>query len=737
MILKYPAFLTCVFAIAFYSCNTNRSSNEEMKDLLAAINKSEYSSKNRYCSEAIMASCDSIINASNDPTEIIKAKMMKANEYLQAGNEQQAIELYKTILKKADIDELVEIKKGLAIAFLRLGERTNCLHNHSGESCVFPISNIGVHADQTGSRQAIDLYQQLLNSDLGDKESKWLLNIAYMTLGEYPRSVPAAYLIKDLNVDTAYKVEPFLDLATKLGLDTKDLGGGNITDDIDNDGYLDIITSSWSLDEGMHYFKNNGNGSFTDLSASSGLKEIVGGINLMQTDYNNDGLKDIFVLRGGWKGIFGKEPASLLKNNGNGTFTDVTKQCGLMSLHPTQTATWADFNNDGWLDVFIGYESLGGDETPCRFYINNKNGTFSDVSASAGCNFIGFVKGVTAGDYNNDGLTDIFISAFTGPKLFKNDGLKNGGVHFTDVSLSAGLANDQMRSFATWFWDYNNDGWPDILACDYEFKTSLAAYAAMEAIYKNAGNGGRLYLFKNNQNGSFTDVSAEAGLTKIVYAMGANFGDIDNDGYPDMYFGTGNPLYQSLIPNKLFRNMEGKGFADVTKSARVGNLQKGHGVTFSDIDNDGDEDIYIEMGGAFKGDAYQNSLYVNPGQNNNHWISVLLQGVTCNRLAIGAHIKLSFKEKGVQRNVYEDVNSGGSFGANPLRQHIGIGRAELIDSLVITWPGIKKTQVFKNIRPDQFLTIKEGSDSVTVSALRKINFLTGSSEAIICAPPTK
>lgn len=736
MVLKIFRNFACILFIFLLGCSSEKSPDEEMKALVAAINKSQYSADNRYCSGAIIASCNAVIKYSVKPSEILEARIRKAHALLQDGDEPNAIDLFKELLKEVDAGDRLEIQKGLAIAFLRSGEKTNCLHNHSGESCVFPISGNGVHSDQAGSRQAVELYQQILQQDIGDLESKWLLNIGYMTLGEYPGKVPAAHLIKGLDADNSYKIKPFKDLATKLGLDTKDLGGGNVTDDFDNDGYLDIITSSWSLDEGMHYFKNNGDGSFTNLSISSGLAEVRGGINIMQTDYNNDGQKDLFVLRGGWKGIFGKEPASLLKNNSNGTFTDVTKQCGLMAFHPTQTATWADFNNDGWLDVFIGYESLEGNAAPCRLYMN-RQGTFTDISATAGCNLVGFVKGVTSGDYNNDGFVDIFVSALSGSKLFKNDGLKNGIVHFTDVSQETGLLNKEMRSFTTWFWDYNNDGWLDILACDYEFKTPLAAYAAMDAIYNNTGKGGKLYLFKNDQHGSFTDVSAESGLTRMVYAMGANFGDIDNDGYPDMYFGSGNPLYQSLIPNKLFKNMDGKNFVDVTTSARVGNLQKGHGVSFSDLDNDGDQDIYIEMGGAFKGDAYQNSLYLNPGQNGNRWISLLLEGVTSNRLAIGARIKVSFTENGNARTVYKEVNAGGSFGSNPLRQHIGIGTAEWIDRLEVAWPGINKTQVFTHIQPGQFLSLREGSAELTVIPIRSINFLTGTSAEILCPPPTK
>ena len=188
-------------------------------------------------------------------------------------------------------------------------------------------------------------------------------------------------------------------------------------------------------------------------------------------------------------------------------------------------------------------------------------------------------------------------------------------------------------------------------------------------------NAGKVFLFRNNHDGTFEDVSAKVGLNKIAFAMGSNFGDIDNDGYLDFYLGTGNPQLKSAVPNKLFKNMNGKSFLDVTTSARVGNLQKGHGVSFVDLNNDGNEDIYIKMGGAYKGDAYENSLYLNPGQNNNHWINLSLQGTVSNKAAIGAKIKVTFKENNTERSVYRDVNSGGSFGSNPLRQHIGIGQA--------------------------------------------------------------
>ena len=205
--------------------------------------------------------------------------------------------------------------------------------------------------------------------------------------------------------------------------------------------------------------------------------------------------------------------------------------------------------------------------------------------------------------------------------------------------------------------------------------------------------------------------------------MGANFGDIDNDGYLDIYFGTGNPDFKSLVPNKFFKNINGKRFEDITTASRMGNLQKGHGVAFADLRNNGRQDIFIEMGGAYIGDSYTSSLYLNPNNNNNNWISLKLEGVKANKAAIGSHIKLTFTENGVKRSVYKDVNSGGSFGSSPLKQEMGIGKATVIDEIEIKWAGSGAVQYFKNVLPNQFLQITEGNSNYKVNKLAKLIFI--------------
>ena len=710
----------------FISCKSETYPNQAMIDLLKEAEKNYNSPDNVFTPGAVVTYCDSILQNTSDEKEKMNALNRKAKALLELGEEQKAVDIYNDLLTKTrgDLDLRQSILRDLAISYLRLGERMNCIHMHNAESCIYPISQGGVHHDKTGSEKAIEVYKKLLLDNPGDLESRWLLNIAYMTTGGYPQQVPPQYLVKVENDDSLNMIKPFIDVAANVGLNYKCQAGGNIVDDFNNDGYADIVLSSWSLDEPMKFYRNNGNGSFTDLSDSSGLGYLTGGLNMMQTDYNNDGYKDIFVLRGGWKGKFGKTPNSLLRNNGDGTFTDVTKEAGLLSFHPTQTATWADFNNDGWLDVFIGNETTPGEELhPCELYINNRNGTFTEMAAKAGCALIDFVKGVTSGDYNNDGLTDIFISTLNGKKiLLKNESVKNGAVKFEDVSEQAGLSYNRSRTFPTWFWDYDNDGWLDILVCGYEFTGSLASYAAAEAVNAPVNNAGKVFLFRNKHDGTFAEVSDKVGLNKVAFAMGSNFGDIDNDGYLDFYLGTGNPSFKSAVPNKLFKNINGTRFLDVTTSARVGNIQKGHEVSFVDLDNDGDEDIYIKMGGAYVGDAYENSLYLNPGQNHNHWINILLEGTVSNKVAIGAKIKVTFKENNKERSVYRDVNSGGSFGANPLQQHIGVGSANVVETIEVTWPVTGKTQVFKNIPVDKNIKIREDDSTFNAFKLTRFDF---------------
>ena len=215
--------------------------------------------------------------------------------------------------------------------------------------------------------------------------------------------------------------------------------------------------------------------------------------------------------------------------------------------------------------------------------------------------------------------------------------------------------------------------------------------------------------------------SADAGgLNYPAMPMGSSFGDLDNDGFLDCYLGTGDPHYYSLMPNLMFLNQRGAKFANVTMAGRFGLLQKGHAVAFADWDNDGDADVFAQMGGAYPGDAFRDAVFANPGFGN-HWLTVQLVGKASNRSAIGARIRAEITEDGKRRVVYRHVGSSGSFAGSPLRQTLGLGRCEALHSLEIFWPRTGKTQSFANVTFDRAVRITE--DTATIEPLR-LNVLT-------------
>ena len=206
--------------------------------------------------------------------------------------------------------------------------------------------------------------------------------------------------------------------------------------------------------------------------------------------------------------------------------------------------------------------------------------------------------------------------------------------------------------------------------------------------------------------------------------MGSNYGDLDNDGFLDFYLGTGDPDLTTLVPNRMFRNADGKFFQDVTTAGGFGHLQKGHGISFADLDNDGDQDIYEVMGGAYSGDNYRNVLYENPG-NTNHWITLKLEGVQSNRAAIGARIKVIVTTPGGERTIYKTVRTGGSFGASPLRQEIGLGQAKSIRTAEGFWPVTGRTQTITGLALDGFYKVREGDAKTIWWVLKTFKFPTG------------
>ncbi len=247
-----------------------------------------------------------------------------------------------------------------------------------------------------------------------------MLNIAHMTLGGHPERVDRRFLVPlDHFTKSEFDIGRFRDIGQSVGVNRLNQAGGGIMDDFDNDGLLDIAITTFDPTGSMALYRNTGNGKFEERTREAGLADQLGGLNCVQTDYNNDGHLDIFVVRGAWFPAPLPIRPSLLRNNGNGTFSDVTEQAGL--LHPVNsiTASWADYDNDGWLDLFICCEQQEN-----RLYHNEQDGTFEEVAAAAGLRGSPpyACKGSAWIDYDNDDYPDLFLNHLSpeGGHLFRN-----------------------------------------------------------------------------------------------------------------------------------------------------------------------------------------------------------------------------------------------------------------------------------------------------------------------------
>lgn len=461
-------------------------------------------------------------------------------------------------------------------------------------------------------------------------------------------------------------------------------------EDFDNDGLLDIVVTAMNPAAPMAFYRNKGDGTFEDRTQQAGLAGQLGGLYCVQTDYNNDGHKDIFIPRGAWLSI--PIRPSLLRNNGDGTFRDVTKEAGLSEPANSISACWADYDNDGLLDLFLCCE-----KQPNRLYHNQGNGVFKEVAGKAGVQGNDATcKGAVWIDYDNDDYLDLFCSNVQGPQLFHN----NRDGTFRDVTSSLGI-DGPLYGFSCWAWDFDNDGWIDILATCYDHTVEEVVKGLLGQPHRSHST----KLFRNLNGQGFQDVAKDAGIAKVFAAMGSNFGDFDNDGFLDFYLATGDPNLSTLVPNRMFKNVSGKRFADITAASGTGHLQKGHSVVCGDWDRDGTIDLFVQMGGFSDGDRYHNLLFQNPGQGN-HWLTVKLAGQKTNRAAIGARIKVV--TAGPQPlTIHRHVCSGSSFGANPLQQTIGLAQAERIAVLEIHWPTSGTTQVFREVAVDQAIEVVE------------------------------
>ncbi len=649
---------------------------------------------------------EQVADALGDDDEPLKRRLL-ARELVQCGDPLAALaefdEAEKAFIRvrgKLDEETSADLQRWRAVTWLRLGEVENCLGHHSCASCIAPIAASGQHVERRGSEHAFDLYLELVEKYPDDLESRWLLNLAAMTLGRWPEQVPERWRIGPEVFASSYDIHPFRDVAVPAGLGITTLAGGACVEDFDQDGFLDVMTSSLGLRDQARYFKSNGDGTFTERTKEAGLEGEIGGLNMVHADYDNDGDADVLILRGAWMGEVGRMPSSLLRNRGDGSFDDVTEEAGLLSFHPTQTAQWADLDNDGWLDLVIGNETQGPDHPhPCELFLSRRDGTFAEVGEAVGADVLGWVKGVAAGDYDNDGRVDLYYSKRESDNVLLHNERSDRapGFRFRDVTAEAGVAAPRM-SFPTWFFDYDNDGRLDLFVAGNGLFTSdtisdigkLLTGAPLEDVP---------CLYHNEGGGRFKNVAYEAGVERAVITMGSNFGDLDNDGWPDFYLGNGAPSLRALLPNRAFRNDGGKRFQDVTTSGGFGHLQKGHAVAFADLDNDGDQDLYLEVGGAVTGDAYPTVVYENPGHGN-HWLTLRLRGVQANRAAIGARVRVDVVTPAGPRSIHHVVGTGGSFGSSSLQAELGLGDATSITAIEILWPGSGNRSRFEGAEQD-------------------------------------
>lgn len=637
----------------------------------------------------------------NARLDLLRDHIALGQMYAYAGRMADGIAEFKVAanIAQANVpDAMPYFLEAIGALYLHSSEMENGAYRNPGDEDIFPPLHPGrAYTKTEDSVQAVAYLEKYLALKPDDMQARWLVNLAYATLGKYPAGVPAAELIPPSAFKSQEDVGQFKDVATAAGLNAFLSAGGVLVDDFDNDGLLDVMVSSSDFCDPLHFFHNNGDGTFSDRSVQAGLSNQLGGLNLVEADYNNDGCMDLLVLRGGWEFPVRR---SLLRNNCDGTFTDVTDASGLgKTVTASQSAVWADIDNDGLLDLFIANE-----KAPAQLFRNRGDGTFEDISHAAGIDKVAFSKGVTAADYDNDGYVDFYVSNYDSPNfLWRN----NHDGTFTDVAAQAGVLGPYF-SFATWFFDYDNDGWPDLFVTDYfnSIDQSVRSYMKLPTHVET------LKLYRNMHDGTFEDVTAKVGLDKIYLPMGANFGDFENDGYPGIYLGMGNPSLGSLMPHVLYRNDGGKRFVDVTASSGTGELHKGHSVSFADLRRDGLVDIIAETGGAIPSDKHTLRIFENPG-NGNDWINVKLVGVKTNRSGVGAKIDVTVENGGVRRSIWRTVGETSSFGSHPMEQHIGLGPKAKIVSVDVIWPVSHTRQHFTTVEKNQFIEVKEFASTFT------------------------
>ena len=605
---------------------------------------------------------------------------------------QGALDQYAAIVQFAP--DHFQARSGAAVSRLNLGyfkraarELEQLLVEKPGDPHLSFLLGTALHWRKDFSG-AVEAYKKAIDSLPPASPQRpvrqWNLRLVYLqAYGEYPGDLLPSYQIPIQSRAEASPVQ-FTDVGSALGVAKMDRGRGSAWGDFDGDGDLDLFSVGIQAPHAL--YRNEGGAAFAEITAAAGLYDERGGWGALCADYDNDGDLDLYVTRDAWEG---PAPNSLYQNEGSGQFVDIGIESGVAGAAASFTATWGDYDNDGYLDLYVA-DGITGDGSPNKLYQNMKNGRFADRAAEAGVAHRGKSLGTTFGDYDLDGDLDLYVADVDGPNsLYRNEA--NG--RFTDITKTAGVARPVQGGYVAFFFDYNNDERPDLLV------SAMAYYEdfVQSQIRGRATGQHRLHLYHNNGDGTFTDVAPEVGVDRFFGSMGAGFGDVDYDGLVDVYLSNGGPVMPRFEPNILYHNL-GDRFADITESAGVGNLGKGHGATFADFDSDGDLDLYAGIGGHYPGDLWANSLYRNAGHAN-HWLVVRVAGRTSNHSAIGTRVRLRTGDRVQQA----ELSSGFGFGSsNSLALEFGLGASTRIDELEIFWPA-GKTEKLRNLDVDQVL----------------------------------
>jgi hypothetical protein len=532
-----------------------------------------------------------------------------------------------------------------------------------------------------------------------DIRARWMLRTLTLHAAQPESTIPTEFRLNVPAGDSS--TFRFRDVTKSSGAGRLALGRGAAWGDFDNDGREDILVGAERAP--FCLLRNSGDGTFENVADSLGLHDPVGlGCYASQfIDYDNDGFQDVFLSSNGWGGggrLF------LFHNEGGARFTDVTANAGLGAPLNAFGSSWADYDNDGRVDLAVAtgiIEPEGGDRI--RLFHNEGNGKFREVGEQAGLSQRARWISLCWGDYDGDGRQDLLAASFdAGPFLFRN----LGDGRFEDVSVKAGIRT-QTQAYTPEFFDYDNDGNLDLFVSTYPAgDLKIQDMIAAKLSRSPAPPPQRQLLFRNNGDGTFRSISEEAGITGWYGGMSSQVGDLDNDGFDEIVIGTGNPALDWCEPKPLFRN-NGKGqFADVAHSAGLIHFGMLHGAALADFDDSGNLSLFGSFGGFYWGTRETSRLYRNLGSGNSS-LEIRLIGTRSNRDAIGAKVSALAGN----RRVYKWVNGGNGFGvANSKIVHIGLGRDRNVDLLEVQWPsGLR--QFFRNIPAGQRIEIVEGKEN--------------------------